>query len=148
MKKFSFSLETVLGYKRQILDTKMGEYADAQGKTLQQIQKVEDLKEELVKFDEEFRQMKENGITSIDAMRHESCGEVIIQRIQKETQILKKCREYEESKRLELVEARREVSSIEKLREIKEDEYKKQVAKAEETMIDDLIGSRFVKPEY
>ena len=58
--------------------------------------------------------------------------------------MLEDLREQEEAKRSEVVEAKKETSSIEKLRERKLDGYNKALRKSEEAMIDELVSTKRV----
>ena len=61
--------------------------------------------------------------------------------IQRETQRLERLRIQAEKKREEVVEAKKETSSIEKLREKRLDAYHKAEAKSEEQFIDEFISA-------
>ena len=61
--------------------------------------------------------------------------------IQRETDRLEELRKKEEKKRQEVVDAKIDTSSIEKLREKKLDLYNKEVAKGEEVLIDEFVSS-------
>ena len=60
--------------------------------------------------------------------------------IQQETAKLQALREAAEKKREEVVEARKETSSIEKLREKKRADYNKALAKSEEQAIEEFVS--------
>ena len=53
-----------------------------------------------------------------------------------------KLRKQEEAKRAEVVEAKKETSSIEKLREKKLENYNKAIQKSEEAMIDEFVTTK------
>ena len=54
---------------------------------------------------------------------------------------LEELRRQEEAKRLEVVAAKQDTSSIEKLKEKKLDSYNKAVQKSEEAMIDEFVST-------
>ena len=97
MKKFRFSLDTVLDYKQQVLDSLRAEH----GAILTQVREQERVVDGL---EEEYRQ--EDG---------------------------------EEKKRTQVVEARKETATIEKLREHKLEDYRKAEQKAEEQRIEEFV---------
>ncbi|NCC66748.1 MAG: flagellar export protein FliJ [Clostridia bacterium] len=142
MKKFQFHLNTVLSYKQQILDSCMNEYGAAVEQSNRQAGILEEAHERFADFNNEYREKKKAGITAIEAIKCQNCIEVLGSQIKIETEKLKKFREFEEQKRLEVVEARKETASLEKLREIKKGEYDAAALKEEEKLIDDLIASR------
>ena len=63
------------------------------------------------------------------------------QEIQRETRRLEELQAVEEKKREAVVEAKKETSSIEKLKEKKLDAYQKAVAKSEELFIEEFVST-------
>ena len=142
MKKFQFHLNTVLSFKQQILDSCMNEYGAAVEQSNRQAGILEETHVRFEVFNDEYREKKMSGISAMEALKCQNCIEALESQIKIETEKLRKFREFEEMKRLELVEARKETASLEKLREIKKGEYDAAVLKEEEKLIDDLIASR------
>ena len=142
MKKFRFSLETVLDYKQEVLSALQTEHATI----LARVHAQEDLLEELENYyrelDAEFTQRKLEGITILDAMQYEQYLRAAERQIEEAAEILERLRAEAEAKRLEVVEAKKDTSSIEKLREKKLDGYNKAVQKSEEAMIDELVSTK------
>ena len=58
--------------------------------------------------------------------------------------VLEDLRRQEEAKRAQVVEAKKETASIEKLREKKLESYNKAMQKSEEAMIDELVSTKRV----
>ncbi len=141
MKKFTFSLETMLGYQLQVLEAKQQEYAVAQGLALEQEVVVHALKEEYRSFDEEFNRKKLEGMTVIDAITREGCLQALEKEVKKELVKLRKLEAEAEEKRQEMILAKQDTSSAEKLREKKLEDYNKAVTKEEEAMIDELVAA-------
>ncbi len=141
MKKFKFSLDSVLSYKQQVLDALKGEHAAI----LAQVRSQEDVLEAAWKSyrdcDEEYRRRKAEGITVADAMVYQNGLRVLERDIQRETEKLEALRKKEEKKRQEVVDAKIDTSSIEKLREHKLEDYHKAEQKAEENLIDEFVSS-------
>lgn len=142
MKKFKFQLDTVLRYKTQVLDIRLAEH----GTALANVRRQEGVLEQAVNnrkaCEEEYREMKQTGLTIADAMKYETGIEVLQRTVQRETEKLKELRKIEEQRRAALVEAKKETQSLEKLKEMKRGEYDSMVAKAEEKEIDDLVMAR------
>lgn len=63
-------------------------------------------------------------------------------KIRKKYEELAKLREKEEAKRSEVVEAKKETSSIDKLKEKKFKEYEKAVQKEEEQFIEEFVATK------
>ena len=71
MKKFRFSLETVLDYKNQALDALRAEHGAILAQVRAQEQLIEDLETEHRQADDDFTQRKLEGINVLDAMSFE-----------------------------------------------------------------------------
>ena len=142
MKKFKFSLDTVLSYKDQILDALKIEH----GVILAEIRAQEELLEATWRryrdYDEEFREQKMNGISALNAMMYEAGLRAQELEIRRQTEILEALKVKEEKKRSEVVEAKQDTASLEKLRERKLDSYHKSVQKGEEQMIEEFVSTQ------
>lgn len=131
----------MLGYKQQVLEALQQEYAVAQGVVVEQERVVGALNQEYQNFNDDFCQQKENGMTMIDAMRFESGLRALEMDIKKQVILLKRLEVVAEAKRQEMILAKQDTSSAEKLREKKLDEYNKAAQKSEEAMIDELVAA-------
>ena len=142
MKKFKFSLDTVLSYKDQILDALKIEH----GVILAEIRAQEEVLDACWRryrdYDEEFREQKMNGISALDALMYESALRAQELEIRRETEKLDALKENEEKKRNEVVEAKKDTASLEKLRERKLDSYNKTIQKGEEQMIEEFVSTQ------
>ena len=144
MKKFHFSLETVLDYKQQILASLQTEHGAILAQVREQEQLIEELEAEYQQMDGEFAQRKLEGIAILDAMKYEQYLRAMERQIQLALEDLALLQKKEEAKRAEVVTAKQDTSSIEKLREKKLDHYKKAMQKNEEAMIDELVSTKRV----
>lgn len=145
MKKFKFSLDSVLSYKQQVLDALKGEHAAILAQVREQEKVLEAVWQSYRDCDEEYRQRKTEGMTITDAMVYQNGLRVLERDIQRETDRLEELRRQEEAKRQEVVGAKIDTSSIEKLREHKLEDYNKAVQKAEEGLIDEFVSSARVR---
>lgn len=142
MKKFFFSLDTVLRYKEQILDNLKGEHARILQKIRMCEQEIEALEQERMDCAREFGRKRERGMAINDIRTYENYLESLrLKIIQKKNQ-LERLLEEEEKKREQVVEAKKETASIEKLRERKLMEYDKQVQKEEERFIEEFVVTK------
>ena len=141
MKKFRFSLESVLDYKQQALDSLKREH----GAIVAQVKAQEDylagLESDYREMDAEFCQRKMEGIAILDAMRYEQYLRAMERQIQQAILRLEDLRRLEEAKRAEVVSAKQDTSAIEKLKDKKLDSYNKAVQKSEEAMIDEFVST-------
>ena len=144
MKKFRFSLETVLDYKQQVLTTLQTEHRAILADIRSQEQLIEELEAAYRHLDHEFTRRKLAGIAILDAMKYEQYLRSSERQLQEAYEHLAQLHRREEAKREQVVEAKKETSSIEKLREKKLDSYNKAVQKSEEAMIDELVSAKRV----
>ncbi len=141
MKKFRFSLETVLDYKQQVLDSLQTEHGIILAQVREQEAYVEDLEEQYRDMDAEFCERKLEGITILDAMRYEQYLRAMERQIKQALIRLEELQKQEEAKRAQVVAAKQDTSSIEKLKEKKLSSYNKAVQKSEEAMIDEFVST-------
>lgn len=139
MKKFRFSLETVLDYKQEVLSALQTEHATILARVHAQEDLLEELENYYSELDAEFTERKLEGITILDAMQYEQYLRATERQIEEAVEILKQLQAEAEAKRLEVVEAKKDTSSIEKLREKKLDSYNKAVQKSEELIIEEFV---------
>ena len=141
MKKFRFSLETVLDYKNQALDALRAEHASLLARVRNQEQVIEDLETEHRQADQEFTQRKLEGINVVDALSYETYLRSLEQKLQEEYRKLEKLRHMEEQKRSQVVEAQKETATIEKLKEHELEDYRKAEQKDEEQRIEEFVST-------
>ena len=141
MKKFRFSLETVLDYKQQALDSLRAEHAAILAQVRAQEEVIEGLEEEHRQADEDFTRRKLEGINIVDAMSYETYLRALERKLREEHQKLERLRQTEEQKRSQVVEARKETATIEKLREHKLESYRKAEQKDEEQRIEEFVST-------
>lgn len=141
MKKFKFSLDSVLSYKEQVLESLQGEHAAILARVREQEAVLEAVWQDYRDCNEEYRQRKAEGLSIADAMFYQNGLRVLEAEIDRETRRLEELRRQEEAKRQEVVDAKIDTSSIEKLKEHKLEDYHKAVQKAEEALIDEFVSS-------
>ena len=141
MKKFSFSLETVLDYKNQVLETLQTEHGAILAQIRAQEKVIEDLEAEYRQSDADFTQRKMEGINIMDAMSYEAYLRSLERKLQEEYHKLERLQKREEEKRMQVVEARKETATIEKLKEHKLEDYRKAEQKDEEKMIEEFVSA-------
>ena len=142
MKKFKFSLETVLAYKQQVLEALQTEHAAIIAEVHEQEKLLEALWQGYETYSAEYRERCMEGISVTDALACQANLRAREREIKEATEQLEQLRQKEEAKRLEVVEAKQETASIEKLREKKLDTYNAAIAKSEEQFIEEFVSSR------
>ena len=142
MKKFRFSLETVLDYKQQVLAALQTEHGAILAQVRQQEELIEELEAEYRHMSGEFNRRKLEGLSILDAIKYEQVLRAMEREIEEARERLRELQKQAEKKREQVVEAKKETSSIEKLREKKLEGYNKAVQKSEEAMIDEFVMTR------
>ena len=141
MKKFHFSLETVLDYKNQALDALRAEHGAILAQVRAQEKVIEDLEAEHRQADTDFTRRKLEGINVLDALNFEAYLRSLERKLQEEYRRLEKLRKRDEEKRSQVVEARKETATIEKLKEHKLEDYRKAEQKDEEQRIEEFVST-------
>ena len=141
MKKFKFSLDTVLSYKQQVLEALQGEHALALAAVREQEALLENLWQEYRDYNAEYRRRAEEGLPLTEALMYQNGLRAAEREIQQETARLEELRAEEEKRREKVVEAKKDTSSIEKLKEKKLDDYHRAEAKSEEAFIEEFVST-------
>ena len=144
MKKFKFSLETVLDYKQQVLDNRLVEHGAAVAQVTRQEAVLDDARNRRSDYEAEFEQKKTEGMTMFEALKYQHCMQALVNEVERETERLARLRRIEEEKRARVVESRVETKTLEKLKEIKLQDYNHAIQKDEERFIDDLTATKRV----
>lgn len=142
MKKFQFSLDTVLDYRRQVQDSLQVELGALTAEVRRQEGVLAAAKQKYADINGEYREKKTVGMSIAEVRGYEIALEVQEKVIVREAGKLKALQRQAEAKRQELVGAKQDASSVEKLREKKLLAYTKDLEKSEEQFIDDLVGAR------
>ena len=111
MKKFRFSLETVLDYKQQALDALQVEHGAILARVRAQEVEIQEMETAYRQLDEEFAQRKLEGITVMEAMKYEQYLRAAERQLEEAYKRLEELRKQAEAKRQEVVEAKKETSS-------------------------------------
>ena len=141
MKKFAFSLDKVLDYKQQLLESAQAEHAAAINAVVRQEGFLEKLWGDYRSYNEEFRESKTSGLMITEALLFESQLRAMEVQIQRETERLQEFRRVEEEKRNVVVEMKKDTASLEKLKEKKYQIYQKTVQKNEEAFIEEFVSN-------
>ena len=148
MKRFQFGLDTVLQYKRQVLDGAQNEYAEVIQRVRQQERRLREAEARHRSLNQQFRRAEAEGITIADAMGYEMGLRMLEGEIQREESRLHQLQTEAEERRKRMIAARQDTSSLEKLREKKLESYEKELQRQEELRIDELVANtRAGRPE-
>lgn len=141
MKKFSFSLDNVLVYKNQVLSNLKNEHGKAIARVIEQENKIETLNRQYFDLNKEYNEKNSYGITIIEASGYKAYLKTIENKIKEAVSELEHLKKLEEEKRKEVVGAKIETSSIDKLKEKKVEQYNKQIQKSEEIFIEEFVAN-------
>ena len=144
MKKFRFGLETVLSYKNQILESLQVEHAAVIAKVRRQEECIEELWRSYYAYSDEYTVKCAQGMEITMVLSYQAALRAREREIEDETRRLEEFRKEEEAKRSEVVEAKKDTSTIEKLREKKLDAYHAAEAKSEELRVEEFVSSRSI----
>ena len=140
MKKFHFSLDGVLSYKQQILEALQSEHGAIVARVRAQEDKLSSCWTGYHAYNKEYCDKVKIGLAITDALIYQSGLRAREREIQQETLVLENLRKEEEKKREEVVEAKKESTSIEKLKDKKLAAYHKEVSKSEEQFVEDFVS--------
>ncbi len=142
MKKFSFSLDTVLNYKEQVLDGLKAEHM----KILVRVRKCEEeldtLEQTYHRGAEEFDQKKKVGMGVQEMYIYDNFLQGIQKQIEIKLEEFAQLKKKEEVQRAKVVEAKKECSSIQKLKEKQAEAYRKLEQKETEQMIEEFVSTQ------
>ena len=140
MKKFKFSLETVLDYKNQVLEELKREHSLILASIVKKQEEIAKLEADCARKNSEYNQKKKEGLPIQDAVSYESHLKVYHKTIEDQYKLLETLQKKAELKQLEVVAAKQEVSSYEKIKEKHLEAYNKVEQKAEEVFIDEFVS--------
>jgi flagellar FliJ protein len=124
-----------------VLDALQGEHAPLLARVRDQEEVVKSLEQKYQSYNEEYREKKRIGMTVVDAIGYEQGLRTLETQIQRETEKLEARKAAAEKKRKEVVAARQDSASIEKLKEKRLSDYQKQAQKDDEKSIDEFVSA-------
>lgn len=142
MKKFHYSLENVLNYKRQILDSIMGEYAVWQQRIEQRKAKIKSLKEEKRDLENSFEDLQHAGGPIEHFLLYADLIDRMDQEIEIQKEKLKEIEKEAEKVKKKVIDAKIDVNKFEKLKEKKFAEYRLAEQKENEAFIEEFVQNQ------
>lgn len=142
MKKFNFSLGTVHKFKNQVLDDLKGQHAAAIAAVARQENVIAELKKGIVTLNLELNEKNKQGITILEATGYKRYLKILDNKVKEENKKLDQLKKTEEEKKEQVVEAKKEVASFDKLKERRLKEYNKEVQKKEELFVEEFVANR------
>ena len=142
MKKFIFSLETVKNYKESLLDNLKLEHAAILAEIASQQNLIGSMEKTEKLVNCELNERNSQGIAPHEHANYRRYLKVLENDIKLEYEKLYRLERKEEEKRKEVVEMKKETSSLEKLEEKKLEEYNFLENKAQELFIEEFVGNK------
>lgn len=141
MQKFYFKLDRVLDYKNQVLDGLVGEHAGIKAEIRSQEAVLASLQDEFADCCRSLNEVQRGGTSVMNLYVYENYLEVLGQRMKEQSRMLEFLYKQEELKSGQVLEAKKESVSMEKLKDKKKEEYKKELQKSEEKELDEFISN-------
>lgn len=139
MKRFEFSLNKLMGYKKQVLDREKNDLAHLRRQQQQMLDEKSELEARLTYSNNEFCQKSGVGMTVLQITMFKTYHQSLSQQIKELEASIEKMEEKVQKQLGVVIEATKEVSSLEKLEEKQLEEYNFMVAKQEEQFISEYV---------
>ena len=147
MKKFKFSLDKMRNYRDQLLDEEKNRLAQLKQIQFGIEQKIHELEFSFYELSQEMKTEQEKG-TYISKLRtYDSQLTNVRHQLNQLSLDLSKAQENVDRQMTVVVSASQEVSKLDKLEEKQLEEYQKDVAKAEEALIDEFVSSDSIRKQ-
>ena len=140
MKKFKFNLESVLKYRESIERYEKGVLSELNARLAELLGELEKLNNDYSLTAAEFEKMMIDGVSVNDIKSHHAIMENIAFYIQKKTEEIEAQRKLITKQTAVVVKAMRETKTINRLKEIKHEEYIKEENKDQEKFIEEFIN--------
>lgn len=139
MKRFEFSLNKLMGYKKQVLDREKNNLAHLRVQQQKMQEEKQELEAKLKRSADEFRDLSGKGITVMQITMFKGYHQSLRMQIKELENSIEEMEKKVQKQLGVVVDATKEVSSLEKLEEKQFEDYKFKVAKAEEQFIAEYV---------
>lgn len=139
MKKFSFSLEKLYGYKEQVLSKEKNDLAQYRSEKQQLLEEKERLERLLAESGEEFAEKAAVGMSIVEINVIKDYQKSLTEDIRLKEREIEEAEERISGQLRVVIQASKDVNSLEKLRDKQLDEYKFKVAKSDEQFIEEFV---------
>ena len=140
VKKFAFALDKVLSYKRQYENSIRNEHAAIMHEIRQQEKMFQELSNKDVEIRQQMKREQEEGCQILRIHTYENYLEYLKGEMFRVNQRIKALKVREEQKRKELIAAKTDTTSLDKLKEKKLEEYNKVVQKEQEQLVEEFVN--------
>lgn len=142
MKKFKFTLEKLKGYKEQIKKREENTLAALRAEQAQAAAERKRLQQELDERNARFIEESATGMSAQKVITDKSFMSYVIEQIKKKDKEIGELGIKINKQLLVVIEATKEVTTLEKLEEKQLEEYKFKAQKADEAFIEEYVNNR------
>lgn len=103
---------------------------------------VAQLEEQNKQVNNELNIKNKQGIMVLEAMGYKVYLKTLESKIKEENRKLNAFKESEEEKKRQMIEAKQEVASLDKLKEKRVEEYRRELQKSEEIFVEEFVSNR------
>ena len=146
MKKFKFSLDKLLNYKEQILDKEKNELSALRHKKQSAEEELSEVKNHLKVSNQNYIEKSQAGMSAQDMVVSKRYLNSLTDRIFQLEKIIEIYEEKIQKQLLVVIEATKEVNTIQKLEEKQLEEYNTAVRKADENFIQEFVINQQSRP--
>lgn len=148
MKKFTFSLERILGFKRTLYEKERNILAQLRAERAGLQQRRDATEAQMIAIDAQFRAKAANGGVRVEEVNqvnyHRDNSDKLIHQL--EDEIAQKDEEIEKQLRI-VIELDQDVKGLEKLREKQWEEYSAEAAREEQERVMELVSSQYIEEQ-
>ncbi len=139
MKRFNFTLGKLLDYKDQVLSKEKNDLAGLRSQKVTLEEEIADLESKLSLSGEEYSVKAAAGMSVNDIVMFKNFHTALIRQIKEKEDTLKRLEEDISHQLAVVVQASKDVNSLEKLKEKQLEEYKFNLNKSEERFIEEYV---------
>lgn len=143
MRKFTFTLESVLQVKYRLEERVRAELADTQSRLVEAQQALRRLSQEKGRHQKEMARIQQGALDIGSLLLAQDYLAQLNRRIQDQQEVIAQIEAELDRKREELVEAQRERKSLEILKDKQWQEYQKAVQREEQLFLDEVAAIRY-----
>ncbi|MBO8127198.1 MAG: flagellar export protein FliJ [Firmicutes bacterium] len=143
MRKFTFTLESVLQVKYRLEERVRAELADTQSRLVEAQQALRRLSQEKGRHQKEMVRIQQGALDIGSLLLAQDYLAQLNRRIQDQQEVIAQIEAELDRKREELVEAQRERKSLEILKDKQWQEYQKAVQREEQLFLDEVAAIRY-----
>lgn len=144
MKKFSFSLERVLDFKEQIETSLRNEHAASVQRVQEKELVIQQMEHRFADSCKKTEEYMKRGMEAGAVKQYEEGLHLLEIQIAEEKKLLEELKREEARKREQVIEAKKETSSIQMLKDKKKREYQKVMTKLNERMVEEFVCNRSI----